>query len=94
MRWMSSITMIGSMTLLHWLGFPRPSSSRLSADLILDQTHRFQFASRRVPILWILRREIAPELTTAISSGEQYPSLRWLMMCLGRRGRDGRCGTS
>jgi len=66
----------------------------LSADLILDQTHRFQFASRRVPILWILRREIAPELTTAISSGEQYPSLRWLMMCLGRRGRDGRCGTS
>jgi tRNA (cmo5U34)-methyltransferase len=25
----------------------------VSADLILDQNHRFQFASRRVPILWI-----------------------------------------
>ena len=44
------------------------TSAPLSADLILDQTHRFQFASRRVPILWILRREIAPELATAISS--------------------------
>ena len=25
----------------------------VSADLILDQNHRFQFASRRAPILWI-----------------------------------------
>jgi hypothetical protein len=26
---------------------------RVSADLILDQNHRFQFASQRVPTLWI-----------------------------------------
>jgi hypothetical protein len=36
----------------------------VSPGLILDQTHRFQFASRRVPMLSIWRREIAQGLAT------------------------------
>ena len=33
--------------------FPSILQALLSAGLILDQNDRFQFASRRVPILWI-----------------------------------------
>jgi hypothetical protein len=31
----------------------RGVNKTVSADLILDQNHRFQFASQRVPTLWI-----------------------------------------